>query len=284
MPSAGFQSAGASTVRVCLLGPVEITVRGNVVSLPQTAKRVIMAGLTVAGGRPVSVRELIDTLWREEVTSRRIGNLQSHISQLRQRLRDVGAEAGLRILTQPPGYRLALIDASTDVDEMERLVGEARRAMRVGDTALAAQRYRESQRLWRGPAMADVAEVSARLQCWSQEFDERRLTVLDERVAAELALGLHGDLVGELTATVSRYPLRERPRCQLMLCLYRCGRRAEALACYQDARRLFADELGLDPSPELVRLQNMILKADPDLDLTAAPGGFASPSRPAELP
>jgi DNA-binding SARP family transcriptional activator len=255
-----------AAVRVGLLGPVEIIVRGRAVALPQLAKRVLVAALAVTPHRTVSVRELIDTIWREDVTRRRIANLHSHVSQLRQRLREAGADTGLLIMTQPPGYQLALIDASTDVDELDRLVDDARAAMRAGDPAAAAARYRQALRLWRGPSLADVAEVSPVLRGSSYELEERRLAILDARVEADLMLGLHRDLIGELSALVSQHPFRERPRCQLMLCLYRSGRRVEALDCYQDARRLLADRLGLDPGSELARLQGRILRSDPALD------------------
>lgn len=260
------QVVNPAAVRVGLLGPVEIIVGGRAVALPQLAKRVLVAALAVAADRPVSVRELIDVIWREDVTRRRIANLHSHVSQLRLRLREAGADVGLRIMTQPPGYQLAFIDASTDVAELDRLVDDARTAMRASDPAAAAARYRQALRLWRGAALADVAEVSPVLGSSSRELEERRLAILDARVEADLMLGLHRDLIGELSALVSRHPLREWPRCQLMLCLYRSGRRAEALDCYQDARRLLADRLGLDPGSELVRLQGRILRSDPTLD------------------
>lgn len=254
-------------MRLNLLGPVEIIVRGTALAFPQLAKRVIVAALAVTADRPVSVRELIDTIWREDVTRRRMANLQSQVSQLRQWLREAGADEGLRILTRPPGYQLVLLDASTDLADLDRLTEDAQAAMRANEPAAAADDYRRALSLWRGTALADVAEASPALLGSSRELEERRFAILDARVEAELMLGRHRGLIGELSALVARYPFRERLRYQLMLCLYRSGRRAEALSCYHDARHLLAEQLGLDPGADLAGLQGRILRSDASLDL-----------------
>jgi DNA-binding SARP family transcriptional activator len=257
----------APSAWVGLLGPVEIRISGLPVIIPQLAKRVILAALALSADRVVGARDLIETLWQEDVSKRRIGNLQSHVSQLRRILCQAGGDAAVRIRTQPPGYRLTLLGATRDIDEMERLVHGARAAMSTSAIEEAATKYRVALELWRGPTLGDVAEVSPRLRCIATQLDERRLAVLEERVTADMALGLHGDLVSELTGLVSHYPFREKSRCQLMVCLYRNGRRADALTCYHDARKLFAEELGLDPGAELDALYQRILRADPSLDL-----------------
>lgn len=258
------QVASGAVGCVCLrlLGPLEVSVDGRMIAWPQVAQRVLLAAFGLSPGRVVSVRELVDALWQEEVSQRRTSNLQSHIYQLRRQLLAIRAGERLRVLTQPPGYRLSLTGADRDVDQMEALVQSARAAVKARDLPEAAQRFRRALGLWRGPTIADVVDASPQLRWQAREFDELRLAVLEERIEADLALGRHGELIGELTRLVGEHPLRERARHQLMLSLYRSGRRAEALRCYHDARLVFAEELGLDPGPALAELHEAILRGD----------------------
>jgi DNA-binding SARP family transcriptional activator len=249
---------------VLLLGPVEITADRQVTGIPQLAQRVVLAMLAAAGNRVVPVATLIDALWQEEVSRRRIKNLHAHIYQLRRRLSDLGDRPGaVQIVTQPPGYRLVLADGGLDVDVFSRLVGEARGALAAGDHDRSRELYRQALSLWRGPALADVVEAAPQLRGLAEQFEMERLTAVQERITADLAGGMDAELLVELTELVARYPLQERLRCQLMLCLYRCGRQADALATYHDARRTLRDELGLDPGPELRELHQRILTGEP---------------------
>ena len=249
-----------SDTAVLLLGPVEIAVRGQVVRIPQHAQRVLLAMLAAAGSRVVPVATLIDALWQEEVSRRRIKNLHAHIYQLRRRLSDLSHGPGaVQIVTQAPGYRLVFADGGLDVEAFGRLVAEARTALAAGDHGGSRERYRQALSLWRGPALADVVEAAPQLRGLAEQLEMERLTAVQERITADLASGLDAELLVELTELVARYPLQERLRGQLMLCLYRCGRQADALATYHDARRTLRDELGLDPGPELRDLHQRIL-------------------------
>ena len=176
------------------------------------------------------------------------------MSQLRKTL---GQEV---LLTRPSGYVLRLAPGELDAQRFEQLVEQARDA----EPRAAAEKLREALALWRGPALADFAyDDFARTEI--ERLEERRLAALEQRIEADLALGRHADLVGELAALVAREPLRERFRAQLMVALYRSGRQADALEAYQQTRRAFLEDLGLEPSEELQHLQRAILAHDPAL-------------------
>ena len=157
------------------------------------------------------------------------------------------------------------------------------RRWRAETPASAAGSLRAALELWRGPALADFA-YEPFAQAEIARLEELRLTALERRIEADLALGRDAELVGELEALVARHPLRERPRVQLMLALYRAGRQAEALDAYQQARRVLVDELGIDPSPALQELEKAILRQDPSLDPWAAtPAADPAPIEPATV-
>jgi tetratricopeptide (TPR) repeat protein len=164
---------------------------------------------------------------------------------------------------------LRLEPRSVDLDSFERLLDEGRRALARGDADEASERLRDALALWRGPPLADFAFESF-AQTEIARLEERRLVALEERIEADLVLGRHADLVGELEALVKEHPLRERLQAQLMLCLYRSGRQAEALEVYQAARRALVEELGIDPGRRLRELHQAILQQDPVLDLAPA--------------
>jgi len=169
-------------------------------------------------------------------------------------------------VTQAPGYRLAIGADCVDANRFERLLDAAQKA----EPSERAELLRQALELWRGPALADLGEEDfARLE--AARLDELRVTAQEERVDAELELGRHAALVGELENLVATHPMRERLRGQLMLALYRCGRQAEALEVYRAARLALADELGLDPSPELQELERRVLRQDPWLAAPTPP-------------
>ena len=176
-------------------------------------------------------------------------------------------------MTQAPGYRLAVDADSVDATRFESLLEAARAA----EPAARAELLRDALALWRGPALADLDEEDfARLE--AARLDELRVAAHEERVDAELEVGRHAALVGELETLVATHPLRERLRGQLMLTLYRCGRQAEALEVYRAARLALADELGLDPSPELQELERRVLRQDPSLAAPVTPVADVSPA------
>ena len=177
------------------------------------------------------------------------------------------------LTTRSPGYVIRVEPDELDLHRFERLVDEGRSLLARGLAADASERLRDALSLWRGPALADFAYESF-AQAAIARLEEIRLAAVELRIDADLALGRHDELVGELEALVAEHPLRERLRRYLMTALYRSGRQAEALDAYQDARRALVDELGIEPSPALQELERAILRQDPSLDVEApAPAG-----------
>src|SRR5829696_8331049 len=241
-----------------LLGPLEIVHRGEAVPTGGRRKRALLARLLLDANRTVSVDALVDALWGERVPSTAVKMVHIYVSQLRKVL------PGGVLRTQPPGYRLEVAPEAVDLLRFERLRKEGRDALADGDAATAAERLTAACALWRGPALGEFTEPFAAAA--AAHIDELRLLASEDRVDAELALGHHRVVAGELEAVVASHPFRERPRRQLMLALYRQGRHAEALAAFQELRAALRDELGLDPSAGLAELQYRILDQDPALD------------------
>jgi DNA-binding SARP family transcriptional activator/tetratricopeptide (TPR) repeat protein len=256
---------------VALLGPVEIGPAGGaMVPVAQPRLRVLLGLLGVAAGRAVSAEALVDGVWGEEWSQGREQNLHALVYQLRRRLAALEpGTGGARLVRAGGGYRLALAAGELDVAVFTGLAGRGRAAARAGDVAAARELFGQALGLWRGPALADAAPVCGRLAGEVARLEEARLAVVEERIGCDLALGRHGEVAGELAGLVAEFPLRERLAMLLMTALYRCGRRGEALAAYDAARRVLAGELGLDPGPELAGLQAMVLADDPAL---AVPG------------
>ena len=182
-----------------------------------------------------------------------------------------------RLVTQGRGYRLQIEPGQTDVDRFEALVARGRPALGQGDALTAAAVLREALEVWRGPALAEFA-FEPFAQPETARLEESRLVVLEDRIDADLALGEHTRLVGELEALVREHPLRERLQGQLMLALYRSGRRADALETYHIARDRLIDELGLEPGRALRELERAILAQDPALDAPGRPAARRSPA------
>jgi predicted ATPase/DNA-binding SARP family transcriptional activator len=213
----------------------------------------------------VSTDRLLEEIWGDSDPQEAVRSLQVYVSQVRKLLG--GGTDVLR--TGEGGYSLALEDEQLDAARFERLVHEGRQALIGSGPESAAERLSQALALWRGPPLADLAYENF-AQAEITRLDELRLVAVESRIQAELELGHHDDLVGELEALVAEQPLRERPRGQLMLALYRSGRQADALSAYQDARRTLLDELGLEPSPELKELEAAILRQDPALAVEPA--------------
>jgi DNA-binding SARP family transcriptional activator/ABC-type transport system substrate-binding protein len=249
-------------VLVRLLGPVEVAgVAARDLGGPK--QRAVLAALALSPGSVVSADHLITALWEDPPPSA-AAVLQTYVSGLRKALEPVDAKSGRQLLmTRRPGYLLNVSPAEVDVSSFTEAVAAGRAALADGDPERAADILRSGLALWRGPALADLAELPVIRRAASLEA--QRLDALELCVDADLQLGRHQELVSELEELVARDPLRERPRGQLMLALYRCGRQAQALRVYEAGRTLLADELGVDPSPELRVLFERILRQDPAL-------------------
>ncbi|MEV4128550.1 BTAD domain-containing putative transcriptional regulator [Nocardia sp. NPDC049707] len=241
-------------MRFGVLGPLTVwTDTGTVVPIPGAKVRALLADLLVAGGGPVSADRLVDDIWAEDPPGNPAGTLAAKASQLRRALAD--AEPGGRdlVVSPPPGYRLA--SAEVDALRFRSLIATARAAT---DTAARVAALTEALGLWRGPAFADFRDAEFAKPVIAQ-LEEQRLVAVEELAEARLSLGEYREVAGDLTVFVHEHPLRERLRAALLRALYGAGRQAEALASYEDLRRHLDDELGLDPSPELVALQRSIL-------------------------
>ena len=276
----GGDGAGAG-LAVALLGSVEIGPAGGVLTpVAQPRLRVLVGLLGVTEGRAVTAEALVDGLWGEEWSPGRERNLHALVYQLRRRLAALEPDKGGAWLARAgAGYRLALGPGEVDVAVFRDLAGRGREAARAGDQAASRELFGQALGVWRGAALADAAPLCPRLAGEAARLEEARLAVTEERVGCDLALGRHGEVAGELAGLVSEFPLRERLAALLMTALYRCGRRGEALAVFEAARRVLAGELGLDPGPELAGLQAQVLADDPALaaPAPALPGGAAAP-------
>ena len=245
-----------------ILGPLEVWDGGGEVSLGGPKPRALLAVLLLHPNEVVPADRLIDELWGEDSPEDAAAALRVNVSRLRKALpQDV-------LTTRSPGYVLRVEPDELDLHRFERLVDEGRSLLARGLAADASERLRDALSLWRGPALADFAYESF-AQAAIARLEEIRLAAVELRIDADLALGRHDELVGELEALVAEHPLRERLRRYLMTALYRSGRQAEALDAYQDARRALVDELGIDPSPALQELERAILRQDPSLDVEA---------------
>ncbi len=222
-----------------ILGPLEVVEQGRALPLGGARQRTLLALLLTRANEVVSADRLIHELWRAEPPRTAANALQYHVSQLRKAL--APSEA---IVTQEPGYVIRVGPDELDLLRFEALVEEARQAA----PELAAQRLREGLDLWRGPALADLADESF-AQGEIPRLEELRLETLERRFEADLALGRHAEIVGEVQALVLAHPLRERPRAVLMQALYGSGRQVDALEVYRQTRRLLVEELGIEPSP-----------------------------------
>jgi YVTN family beta-propeller protein len=264
-----------------ILGPLEVCNGDRTVGLGGDKQRLLLAVLLLHAGELVSADRLIDDLWGDRPPPAAPKALQAHVSRLRKAL--AGHSTGPRdesgdsaggphqiLITRGHGYLLRVEPGELDLDRFRDLIDQGRQELAAGDPDEAAKTLRAGLGLWRGPPLADFT-YQAFAQAPIAQLEELRLGAVEDRVEADLALGLHDQLVGELRALVQRQPLRERLRSQLMLALYRCGRQPEALEVYQEFRRGLSEQLGLDPGPGLQQLELAILNRDPGLHLEEPP-------------
>src|SRR6188472_1641459 len=248
------------TLEFRILGPFEVSNETGPVALGGPKQRGLLAILVLEAGRVVPTDRLIDLLWGEEAPKSATASLQNAVGRLRRAL-------GPDVLeTRAPGYVLHVRQDQIDARRFERTLTGVREL----PASERRQRLDDALALWRGPALAEFA-FDDFAQAETRRLEELRLVARDERIEADLELGRHADVIRELEALVRDHPLRETIRKQLMLALYRAGRQAEALEVYQDARARFIDELGIDPGPELKRLQSEILRHEAGLAETTGP-------------
>jgi DNA-binding SARP family transcriptional activator len=249
-----------------ILGPLEAREDGVVLALGGARQRALLAVLLLRANEVVSIEGLIDALW-EDPPARATKAVQVYVSRLRKAL------GGSVPTSRPRGYVLELEPEQFDLARFQQLLEEARR-----DPPGAADKLKEALSLWRGPALAEFAsEPFARVE--RLRLEELRLEALEERIDAELALGRHASVAGELETLVASEPLRERLRGQLMLALYRCGRQAEALAAFRQGRSKLVEELGIEPGRRLRELEQAILRQDPALESSASRTAAPAPAR-----
>jgi DNA-binding SARP family transcriptional activator len=260
-----------------ILGPLDVLRRGRPVRLRGVTQRALLAALILHANEVVPADRLVDDLWSGHPPDTAPKMVQNAVVQLRKLLEpDRGRGAASEILlTRPPGYLLSVDPDSIDARRFERLWAEGQALLAAEDAVAAAEKLKEALALWRGPALADLADQPF-AQAEADRLEEARLTATEDRLEAELAIGRAGDLVGELEVLVRTHPLRERLRAQLMLALYRSGRQADALNVYQRTRDLFVEELGLEPGPRLQRLERAVLMQEPELEVEPLPSSSST--------
>jgi predicted ATPase/DNA-binding SARP family transcriptional activator len=251
-----------SGIRLDVLGPLEVTVDREAVDIRRGIPRAILVALVVRAREVVSAGTLAELVWADAQPRNPVNALQLQVSYLRKRLG--GGSAGQPVVTRPGGYVLMVDDDDIDARRFERLVRDATQLASI-DPLASADMFETALGLWRGAAFADVLGEPFVIG-EATRLEEMRLTALEERNEVLLTLGRHAELVGELTGLVNEHPLRERFQAQLVLALYRSGRQADALRAFARARSTLVDELGIDPGPDLRRLEQQILNQDPELD------------------
>ncbi|HEX5938601.1 MAG TPA: BTAD domain-containing putative transcriptional regulator [Actinomycetota bacterium] len=246
-----------------ILGSLEVDAGGGPIPLGGPKQRAVLAHLLIRANELVPADTLIERIWGEDAPPKARNTLQTYVSQLRKA---IGPD---RIQRQTPGYRLRLEPLELDADRFGKLLADARKARGMAPGVVASL-LDEALELWRGAALSDIAAEGTLLP-EAARLNELKLVASEERIDALLATGEQGRAIAQAEALVSHEPLRERIWGQLMLAHYREGRQADALQAYQRAREILADELGIDPSPELTRLHERILKQDPALELRGEP-------------
>ena len=250
-------------VQFRVLGPLEVDAGEGPIPLGGPKQRAVLANLLIRANQVVPADVLIDDVWGEETPEKARHILQTYVSNLRKSLGDGRLEG------RPSGYLLVVEPFELDAARFDALVADAKKALPV-DPSVAIDTIEDALALWRGPALADLTDQPS-LLAEAARLDELRIEAQGDRIEGLLASGEHARALGELEPLLARHPLRETLWGLAMLAFYRGGRQADALNAYGRARELLADELGIDPSPELARLHERILKQDPGLDLRGEP-------------
>jgi DNA-binding SARP family transcriptional activator len=268
------------SVEFRILGRIEVHTDAGTVALGSLKQRVLLAVLLLNPGRTVPVRKLVNVLWGDAAPPSAVANLRTYVNRLRQAL------PAHRIIGRPAGYELTLRHGELDLHLFTERAGAGRAALSRGDHASAARHLGEALSACRGAVLEDLVDLDA-IAGLVAPVEELRLSVTEDHLEARLGLGEHREVIAQLREFVAEHPLRERPWAHLVTALYRSGDPAGALSVYADCRRVLADHLGLEPSPDLARLHRAVLDRDPCL-APAATGTVAAPVRrssaPRELP
>lgn len=243
-----------------ILGSFEVVDNDRLLALGAPRQRALLALLLLNRGQPVTTDRLIDQLWEERPPATASKVIQGYVSQLRRVLGETA------LLTRGGGYMLTVEDEQVDAERFERFADEARRLLAYGDVEAARGQLVAALSLWRGEALSDFA-YERFAQSEVARLEEARLAAIENRIEADLRLGAHHEVIGELEALGRSYPNRERLLGLLMLALYRSGRQADALDAFRRGRAALNDELGLEPGPELRMLEQQILEHDPVLEV-----------------
>ncbi len=243
-----------------MLGPLVVERAGHSVDVPGGRQRALLVALLLRAGKVVSAERLIDDVWAGSPPADPAHALQEAVSRLRRVLED-DRRAENHLIWHPSGYQLAVDPNAIDLSQFEQLAELGRRQLAAGDPAAAADTLRRGLGLWRGPALGDVADLPFG-QAAAVRLEERRLAAVEDRIEADLRRGQHAAVVVELEGLVAEHPFRERLSGQLMRALYAGGRQADALNLYESTRRMLADQLGVDPGPQLRSVYQQILVHD----------------------
>ena len=266
MPAASGSTRAGLAFRI--LGPLAAACDGADVTIAGARQRALLAYLLLHPNRVVPTERLIDELFGDEPPETAVNSVHAGISRLRRNLTGSGAHE-IPIVTRPPGYILELERGQLDLHVFEDLLQAGRRHLSAGKAKDASETLQEALELWRGEPLADLRSYAfARDE--AARLEDMHLAASTERVEADLALGRHSEVVGELERLIVAHPYQERLRAQLMLALYRSGRQSDALELYQDTRRHLTEELGLEPGPSLRDLERAILAHDPELNIPRA--------------
>ncbi|GGS16825.1 MULTISPECIES: BTAD domain-containing putative transcriptional regulator [Streptomyces] len=253
-----------------ILGPTELLVDGVPVPLTAPKLRTVLVALLLSRGRVVSDASLSELLWGPLPPATMAAQLYTYISRLRR-----SCEPGLDVLRGLRGYRLDIGAAGFDLHCFQRAAERGRQSLRDGRYATAAGQLASALALWRGPALADVTESLAVAEL--PRLEESRLSVQEDRIEADLALGRHACVLTELMGLVAEHPVRESLRGQLMKALYRVGRPADALRVYEEGRRLLKGELGIDPGAVLRDIHRAVLLENLPEPVSRAPVAVHAP-------
>ncbi|MGI5403138.1 AfsR/SARP family transcriptional regulator [Streptomyces sp. CA-135486] len=265
-------------MKISVLGSFEVRIPAGDITPTAVKQAKLFALLALHRGKTVSNDEVITELWAGNAPRSAGATVHTYV----RKLRDVIARSAPHtdpkklLLTRPGGYMLDLETGAVDSERFELLAQQGYRAHESGKEAIASDRFREALALWRGPALADLG-AGPLLEIRRLELEERRRSVLDRCIDAELKLGRHYELLGELVAYVAENRTHEQLHAQLMVALYRAGRRVQALEVYRELRREMAVRLGLEPSPRIQALHRAILAADKPLHVSTA--GLATVAR-----
>lgn len=245
-------------MEVDVLGPLRARVGGHHVQLAGRQRRALLSALALHAGEAVRLSRLVDALWDTDPPASAVVKVQGHVSALRRAIGEAGhPDPRSVVVTRPPGYVLILADNGLDAARFDALIRNAERRRKAGRLAEASDLFADGLALWRGPAFADVS--SRAIQADAVLLEERRLMVVEAKCELDVSLGRYAEVLTEVGPLVAAHPLRESLRAQLMIALYRSGRQADALEVYRQGRSVLVEELGIEPGPQLRRLEGQIL-------------------------